>query len=242
MTRFDTKNETEPIFAQLRARCDSLASHPLFAAAAAGEVPIDVLHEFAFHQYLDSILWVPMLALMKAKATRSRRLAEAIADNIACETGLSGAAHVALATSLLRSLGLASVEGVGAGFLAESASEWLSDEFTRRTEPGVAGWLLGAEALVPVMFAAMEPCFARIAACDTRYFVEHVAVDHDEHAVWMTEAVVDVLRVYGPGAQVEIAHGLDAAYAEATEVPDALYARLRDRAGVSSRSSPARPT
>src|SRR5689334_18222050 len=105
------RNETEPIFARLEQYRADFAQHPLFAAARAGDLPPSLLREFAFHQYADSILWIPMLALMKSKAVRSARLRRAIEDNIACEAGLGATSHVQLAADLMRSLGLS---GVGA--------------------------------------------------------------------------------------------------------------------------------
>lgn len=220
------QNETEPIFSDLRGRCDVFARHPLFTAAAEGAVPIEILHEFAFHQYSDSILWVPMLSLMKAKAVRSTRLARAIGDNIACETGLSGPSHVGLAEQMLRSLGHRDLDRFPTETFAAAASYWVSEEFARYREPEVAGWLLAAETLVPVMFAKMHPSFARLEGCDTLYFTQHIAVDDDEHAVWMSEAVAEVVSLYGPRAIEGIMHGMREAHDEALEVPDALFARL----------------
>ncbi|HET9990731.1 MAG TPA: iron-containing redox enzyme family protein [Kofleriaceae bacterium] len=179
--RFHLKQYTEPIFSSLAAKRVSLAEHPLLTAARTGELPVATLHEFAFHQFSDSILWIPMLAQMKAKAKRSARLRKAIEDNIAHEAGLGGVSHVTLAVELMRSLGIRTLDSFPTRTFARSATLWLSDEFIAEGEPETAGWLLVAETLVPDMFAALEPCFARLGV-DTRYFREHVAVDTDEHA------------------------------------------------------------
>jgi len=219
--RFHLKQFTEPIFATLATQRAQLVSHPFLAAP---ELPTTILHEFAFHQYSDSILWIPMLAQMKAKAVRSSRLRRAIEDNIAHEAGLGGVSHVTRAVELVRSLGIRTLEPFPTHTFARSATLWLSDEFVDEAEPATAGWLLVAETLVPDMFAAVEPAFARLGA-DTRYFREHVAVDTDEHARWMTESVEDIIELYGPTCVDAILAGMADAFAETLEVPDALWRR-----------------
>lgn len=220
----EMKKYTEPIFARLAVFGAELAQHPLLTAAKDGVVSRTILHEFAFHQFSDSILWIPMLAQMKSKATRSLRLRRAIEDNIAHEAGLAGTSHVTLAVSLMRSLGIASVDAFPASTFTRSASLWLSDEFECFAEPEIAGWLLTAETLVPLMFAAFQPAFERL-GCDGRYFTEHVAVDTDEHATWMAEAIHDVIDVYGPSCISQIHAGMDDARAETLEVPNELWSR-----------------
>jgi pyrroloquinoline quinone (PQQ) biosynthesis protein C len=218
----EMKKFTEPIFAQLAVFGAELAQHPLLTAAQDGELGESTLYQFAFYQFSDSILWIPMLAQMKSKATRSPRLRRAIEDNIAHEAGLAGSSHVTLAVALMRSLGLTSLASFPAGTFQRSAALWLSDEFESFTEPEIAGWLLTAETLVPRMFAAFQPAFARL-GCDDRYFTEHVAVDTDEHATWMAEAVEDVIDVYGPGCIPAIRAGMTDAFAETLEVPNELW-------------------
>lgn len=90
-------------------------------------------------------------------------------------------------------------------------------------EPAIAGWLLTAETLVPLMFATIKPCFDRIG--DTRYFSEHIAVDADEHASWMAEAVADVVALYGPESVPIVSAGMADAWQETREVPDRLWER-----------------
>lgn len=220
--RLHLKQYTEPIFEALAGYRASLVAHPLLTAARAGELSKETLHEFAFHQYSDSILWIPMLAQMKAMARKSARLRKAIEDNIAHEAGLGNISHVQLAVALMRSLGIASLEPFPTHTFARSATLWLSDEFCDQSEPEVAGWLLVAESLVPLMFAALLPSFVALGA-DTRYFGEHVEVDTDEHAAWMAESVEDVLDIYGPAASEAITAGMIDAWQETREVPDALW-------------------
>ena len=194
--RIQLKQYTEPIFSELATQRSTLAAHPFLVAA--NELSTPTLHEFAFHQYSDSILWIPMLAQMKSKATRSRRLRRAIEDNIAHEAGLGGTSHVTLAVAAdaqprhrrPRRLPDPRVRTLGDAVAVRRVRRHFS-------EPEIAGWLLAAETLVPEMFAAIEPAFARLGA-DTRYFSEHVAVDTDEHAAWMAEAVVEIVELYGP--------------------------------------------
>jgi hypothetical protein len=212
---------TEPIFSRLDHYRSELLEHPLLGAARGGKLSITTLHQFAFHQYSDSITWIPMLAQMKAKATRSRRLQAAIRDNIAHEAGLDGISHVTLAVNLMRSLGITNLADFPTTPFSDMASEWLSDDFAGMTEPAIAGWLLTAETLVPLMFAAVKPSFDPLG--DTRYFAEHIAVDADEHATWMAESVHDVIEIYGTAAIAGITHGMIEAWQETICVPDALW-------------------
>jgi hypothetical protein len=217
---------TKPIFQRLNDYCAEFAEHPLFLAARDNRIPLPLLHEFAFYQYSDSILWIPMLALMKSKAVRSPRLRRAIEENICCEAGLGTTAHVQLAGNLLRSLGIFSVEAFPTGVYAESASWWLSHDFAEVTESETAGWLLVAETLVPIMFAEMKVCFDRLDGCDTAYFAEHVTVDTDEHSAWMAEAVEEVIGIFGPKGIPDAIAGMEDAWRETLEVPDQLCEKL----------------
>jgi hypothetical protein len=175
-----------------------------------------------------------MLAQMKARAVRSGRLRRAIEDNIACEAGIGGMSHVQLAVDLMKSLGVTDVDETLAGTFARNANEWLSASWD---EPAIAGWLLVAETLVPILFADFLPCFARL-GCATAYFTEHVAVDRDEHAAWMTDAVADVVELYGGIARV-IA-GMEQGWDETIDIPDLLHAQLvRETTGIAAAKPPA---
>src|SRR5262245_6300903 len=199
---------TEPIAARLAEYRTELAQHPLVVAAQRSELSQDLLLELAFHQYSDSVLWIPMLAQMAAKATRSQRLRRAIEDNIAHEAGLGSTSHVQLAVQMMRSLGVTDVHAFPGEVFVESASVWLSDAFAAESEPATAGFLLVAETLVPQLFAAVAPCYARLPGCDTAYFTEHVAVDGDEHSTWMAESVAEVIALYGPGCITDVLDGM----------------------------------
>lgn len=225
--RTSFRNETEPIFALLDRYRAQFSEHPLFRAAQQGEIPLPLLREFAFHQYSDSILWIPMLALMKSKAVGSSRLRQAIEANIACEAGLGGVSHVQLAADLMRSLGLTGVGGFPVETFAASAGLWLSPGFAGSNEAETAGWLLVAETLVPIMFDRMRGCFERIDGCAAAYFAEHVDVDTEEHAAWMAEAVEDVVAVYGRSAVPDVTRGMEDAWQETLEVPDRIQEVLQ---------------
>lgn len=60
---------------------------------------------------------------------------------------------------------------------------------------------------------------------DTRYFSEHIAVDVDEHASWMAEAVAGVVALYGPESVPIVTAGMADAWEETREVPDRLWER-----------------
>ncbi len=219
--RLHAKQETEPIFTTLDRYRAELLEHPLLVAARDGQIERTTLIRFAYYQYSDSITWIPMLAQMKSKALRSRRLRTAIEDNIAHEAGLGGTSHVTLAVALMRSLHVTSLHELPTEAFGRTAELWLSDAFAAMSEPALAGWLLTAETLVPEMFAVMAPCFAGIA--DTTYFTQHIAVDSDEHAAWMAEAVDEVVELYGPTCVPLVLEGMADAWAETLEDPNELW-------------------
>lgn len=219
--RLHMKNHTEPIFATLDRYRTELLEHPLLEAARSGKIERTTLLEFAYYQYSDSITWIPMLAQMKARALRSRRLQRAIEDNIAHEAGIGGISHVTLAVQLMRSLGIRTLDQMPTDGIVKTASLWLSDAFAEMSEPSLAGWLLTAETLVPEMFAVMRPHFEGIG--DTTYFTQHIAVDSDEHASWMAEAVHEVVAIYGPECVPDVLQGMEDAWQETLEDPDELW-------------------
>lgn len=217
------KQETEPIFSTLERYRTELLEHPLLVAAKSGQLERTTLIELAYYQYADSITWIPMLAQMKGRALKSRRLRKAIEDNIAHEAGIGSTSHVTLAASLMRSLGVRSLDGLPTDGITRTASLWLSDAFAEMSEPALAGWLLVAETLVPAMFAVIASHYDGIA--DTTYFHEHIQVDGDEHAAWMSESVAEVVSIYGPACIPEILAGMADARDEAHDDPDAIWAK-----------------
>lgn len=221
-----TDTYTERIFSQLDLYREEFFAHPFFQSARSSEpLPLSTLRTFASYQFADSLLWIPMLALLRSKVTRSEVLQRSIEKNIACEAGLGSVSHVALCARMMRSLG-ANAESTWthrADMYEWATKEWLSDEFASLTEPGVAGWLLVAESLVPVMFERMLPCFAGLPGCDTTYFLEHIDVDESEHSEWMAQSVRDVMQLYGPEhALPQVLQGMSASWEQVLEVPSML--------------------
>lgn len=223
--RLHSKQHTEPIFAVLDRYRAELDEHPLLEAARNGQIEKPLLLHFAYYQYSDSITWIPMLAQMKSRALRSRRLRKAIEDNIAHEAGLGSTSHVTLAVQLMRSLGIRTLDAFSTEGITKTASLWLSDEFATMAEPALAGWLLTAETLVPQMFAVMKPSFEALGTADTTYFTEHIAVDSDDHAQWMAEAVDEVVAIYGPDCVPLVLRGMADAWEETLEDPNDVWGR-----------------
>lgn len=199
-------------------------AHPFMRAAKQAFLPLPILQTFAFHQYSDSILWVPMLSLMKSRI-RSPRLLRAVSENIEHETGLKGASHIDLARQMMRSLNLTDLKPFPSETFAEAAQFWISKEFTAANfgEAEIAGWLMVAETLVPMMFEAVLPSFERLVGCQTRYFSEHVSVDGDEHSKWMRESVQEILENGDATVAERIIAGMKDAYEEAIEIPNQLW-------------------
>lgn len=208
--------------ATIRARIDFyarvLSDHPLLVLARGGEVPREILLEFARVQYADSILWIPMLSLMKERA-QNPRLVRAIRENIADEAGQTGVSHVELARRFIRSLGIADV---AAGTMTPDVVEMVS-HWSRLPEPAIAGWLLAAECLVPILFEAMRVGYGVFPDANLRYLDEHITVDADVHSSWMREAILELLEDPGSGSMVMI--GVDFGAREVFDVPDGLYAK-----------------
>lgn len=203
---------------RLELYCQMMSTHPLFLLVARGDLPRAIVDEFAWLQYADSILWVPMLALMKERV-RNPRLVRALTDNIACEAGVSGTSHIELARRFVASLGLKSAPaGTSLPDVIDNASQW-----TSFTEGQIAGWICAAETLVPILFAKMRPAFAAIRGCDLHYLDEHIGVDSDEHSHWMRDAIEQLVLTGTPVG--DILAGLDFGMREAMDVPDALYAK-----------------
>src|SRR5205085_7119731 len=172
------------IEARLALYACQLETHPFLELAHVKVLLRPVLDEFAYLQYVDSILWVPMLALMKERV-RAPRLARAVRDNLACEAGYRGTSHVELALRFVRSLGISSPPvGCEQHDIVQVVSQW-----TRFCEPQIAGWLFAAETLVPLLFRLVRPSYQDIPGVDLRYLDEHVHVDADDHSGWMKEAI-----------------------------------------------------
>ena len=194
-----------------------MSSHPLFALAEKGLLSRALINEFAYLQYADSILWVPMLALMKERV-KNPRLVRALTDNIACEAGIYGISHIELARQFTCSLGVKDALGTLSPDVVQNASH-----LTSLTEAQIAGWIFAAETLVPILFSKMRVCYQAIPGCDLRYLDEHIGIDSDEHSIWMREAINEIL--IEPSRVNEVLTGIDFGMREAMDVPDSLYAK-----------------
>lgn len=218
-------NHTEPIINKLTTYCSEFKAHSFFKAAAENKIPQSILNKFAFYQYSDSILWIPMLALMKEKVIKSSRLRKAIEENIKHEAGVGGISHVTLAKNLMRSMKLTKLQDFPISTFAKSAQLWLSKDFDEFAEPEIGGWLLTAETLVPLMFRLMLPAFQN-KGYDNTYFSEHISVDGDEHSQWMLESVDEIIGLYGQSSVPQVLAGMEDAWLETLEVPNQLVKEL----------------
>ena len=179
--------------------------------------------EFAKIQFVDSILWVPMLALLKGKV-KSPRLLKAVTANMLCEAGAEGMPHVTMCQQFVESLGITPRYGDYKDFAPLSAHPievmMAIQDFD---EPFIAGWLLGAEALVPIMFSIFKSAFEKVEGADLRYFNEHIAIDSDEHAQWMREAAAELMG--DSDCYEQVLAGMDLGARVTFSIPDVLYSK-----------------
>jgi len=200
-----------------------MASHPLCGVLHGEHVPKALLLEYAGIQYVDSVLWVPMLALMKDRA-KNPRLRKALTDNILCEAGATHTSHITLCHDFVKSAGITPFFGDFQRFsnLAHHPIEMMN-AVSGMSEAQIAGWALVAEAIVPELFKMALAGFRALPNVDTKYLEEHIAVDSDEHAQWMLESVTELLA---EGVALdEILSGVHLGGRTALSVPDGLYAK-----------------
>lgn len=195
---------------------EQLLKHPIGGLIRTRTLPLDIAKRFAAIQYADSVLWVPMLALMKDQA-QSPKLIQALRDNLLCEAGANHKSHVMLAREFIESL------GVTQRFTETSTTTLrLLGSIARMTEAQIAGWILAAEALVPTLFTLFLPVFERIPGTDLTYLKEHIHVDSDEHAQWMMQAALEIIE-RDPQALEQVLQGIYMGSQDALEAPNALY-------------------
>lgn len=209
-----------------------MKEHPLAKVMAAPEVSRKLLEEYAGLQYVDSILWVPMLAIMKDRA-KNPRLVKALTDNILCEAGAKHTSHVTLCMNFIKSIGLTPFYGNFEYYskLAQHPIEMMN-AVSGMSEAQIAGWALVAEAVVPSLFSMTVPAYSRLPGVDMTYLNEHIQVDSDEHAQWMLESVEELVSEGTPIR--EILAGVHLGGRTALSIPDALYAKyLRGEYGRS---------
>ncbi len=83
-----------------------LETHPIRPLCDRASLPRPVLEAFARAQFVDSTIWVAMLALIKGHVL-SPVLQEAVRKNILDEVGASGIPHVTLCQRFVESVGVA---------------------------------------------------------------------------------------------------------------------------------------
>jgi len=211
---------------------DELESHPIARLCAMGTVPESILRDWARIQYVDSTLWIPMLALAKGQ-TKSPRLLQALKANIRCEAGDDGIPHVTLCREFVESLGEPTYYGNYQDYAPLAAhSVGVMNALASMSEEEMAGWLMATETLVPTFFAIFRPGFARIPGADLRYLDEHIAVDSDEHAEWMNESVHELLK--NETSYERLLAGIRLGGRVMLSIPDALYARTLRSVGTAA--------
>jgi pyrroloquinoline quinone (PQQ) biosynthesis protein C len=202
---------------------EELESHPIAKMAQEGTIPESILREYARIQYVDSVLWIPMLALIKGKTT-SPRLMKAVRANILCEAGYDGKPHVTMAKEFVESIGEPTFYGDYSDYAPRSAhAVEVMNGIAGMNEAELSGWLLAAETLVPIFFSIFRPAFARLPGVDLRYLDEHISVDADEHSQWMNEAVREILK--DEATFEHILNGIRIGGRLTLSIPDVLYSR-----------------
>lgn len=179
--------------------------------------------EFMKLQYIDSTLWVPMLAIMKDRVNHPV-LKKALTDNLLCEAGARHTSHVTLCAEFLISKGIDPYFGDLYHYspLAKHPTE-IMNSVIRMTEGEIAGWIMIAETIVPDLFRLVHPMLKKLGA-NMHYIDEHITVDGDEHGEWMMRSIRELLE--DGGSAEEVLHGLHLGGRVALSVPDALYAKV----------------
>ena len=196
--------------------------HPLKGLIAENLVSHELGKEFMKLQYIDSTLWVPMLAIMKDRVFNPT-LKKALTDNLLCEAGARHTSHVTLCAEFLISGGIDPYFGDLYHYspLAKHPTE-IMNSVIRMNESQIAGWIMIAEMIVPDLFMLFRPLLFEMNV-NLRYIDEHITVDGDEHGEWMFRAVEDLLK---KGAtEQDILDGIHLGGRVALSVPDALYAK-----------------
>ncbi len=200
-----------------------MRNHPFRTLIAQGLVSEEIGKEFMKLQYIDSTLWVPMLAIMKDRV-RNPVLKKALTDNLLCEAGARHTSHVTHCAEFLMSKGIDPYFGDLYHYspLAKHPTE-IMNSVIRMNEAQIAGWIMIAEMIVPDLFLLMRPMLFEMKA-DLFYIDEHISVDSDEHGEWMMKGIRDLLS---EGVlEQDILDGIHLGGRVALCVPDALYAKV----------------
>jgi hypothetical protein len=200
-----------------------MRNHPFRTLIRQGLVSEEIGKEFMKLQYIDSTLWVPMLAIMKDRV-RNPVLKKALTDNLLCEAGARHTSHVTHCAEFLMSKGIDPYFGDLYHYspLAKHPTE-IMNSVIRMSEAQIAGWIMIAEMIVPDLFLLMRPMLVEMKA-SLFYIDEHISVDSDEHGEWMMKGIEDLLDNGVP--EEEILEGIHLGGRVALSVPDALYAKV----------------
>lgn len=201
-----------------------MQTHPLHEIFQNPNTPRKLLNEFAGIQYVDSVLWVPMLAIMKDRA-KNEKLHKALLDNLLCEAGANHQSHIVLCQEFIKSINVSPFFGNFHEYSSLSSHPvQMMNAVSGMSEEQIAGFNLVSEAIVPSLFKMVLPAFKRIPGCDTKYFTDHITVDADDHAKDMMDAVTDMIE---KGASTgAILEGMHLSARTALSIPDSLYAKV----------------
>lgn len=197
--------------------------HPLASVLAVDNPPKGLLIEYAGIQYVDSVLWVPMLAIMKDRVSNPT-LKSALTDNLLCEAGAKHQSHVVLCQEFIRSLKISPYFGDFKQYsdLSRHSIEMMN-AVSGMSEVQIAGMNLASEAMVPYLFSLALPAFQKMKGVNTNYLVEHIAVDADDHAQRMYDSIESLLS---EGTELgKIIEGIHLGARTALSIPDALYSK-----------------
>lgn len=200
-----------------------MSNHPIKRLITQGLATEKTGEEFMKLQYIDSTLWVPMLAIMKDRV-KNPTLKKALTDNLLCEAGARHTSHVTLCAEFLISRGIDPYFGDLYHYspLAKHPTE-IMNSVIRMSEGEIAGWIMIAEMIVPDFFKLMRPLLVKMNV-NMKYIDEHITVDADEHSAWMFKAAIDLIKQGTP--EEEILTGIHLGGRVALSIPDALYAKV----------------
>jgi hypothetical protein len=183
-----------------------IIGHPLARVFSRGRAPLALLKEFASLQYIDSVMWLPMLALAKDRV-RNVRLKYILSED------LLQTSHVELCRLFIESLGIES---------SNRPNEIISSVPTL-SEAQVAGWILVSETLVPSLLLAALPAFSSIAELDVTYLRSRILADAGEFSDWILASIEEILV---SGADLsEVLEGIHLGGRAALSAPDSLYSK-----------------
>jgi pyrroloquinoline quinone (PQQ) biosynthesis protein C len=223
-TQPEIQSDLREILLLMESYVQQMRTHPLQLVFRDPSVPRQLVLDFAGIQYADSVLWVPMLAIMKDRAQHPT-LVQALLDNLMCEAGAHHESHVMLCQRFLKSLGVSPYFGDYRQYsdLARHPIE-IMNGVSGMSECQIAGFNLMSEAMVPHLFKMALPAFQRIPGADCQYLTDHISVDADDHAAAMIRAVQDLIL---SGSSVgEILEGMHLSGRTSLSIPDALYAQV----------------